>query len=326
MGTLAIDLPDLTKPPYYHPFGVLLKRRFGEAVYKVTLDAGFTCPNIDGSRSTGGCTYCDNISFSPALRGKDPQLSRQLEKGMAFYRKRFQARKFLAYFQTFTNTYAPVDVLEGLYREALRHPDVVGLSIGTRPDCVDEEKLAMIQTLADEDQDRLVCIEYGMQTMHDATGDRINRAHTHAETVAACELTRKVAPDLHLCLHLIAGLPGESPEMVRLSIDECARLRPDSIKFHHCYVYQNTMLAQEWMHGGYRAIELADHIGLSADCIERMPPATAIQRLVGEINSPGVLAPQWGLSKMQVVQKVADELKRRGTWQGVRWAEGGVRS
>ncbi|MCC6573652.1 MAG: TIGR01212 family radical SAM protein [Planctomycetes bacterium] len=295
----------------------VIKRKVGRAAYKVTLDAGFTCPNIDGSKATGGCTFCDNTSFSPALRKGDPELSRQLNDGMRFYREKFNATKFLAYFQTYTNTYDSVERLKKLYDECMAHPDVVGMSIGTRPDCIDEAKLRLIQGYTRED--RLVCVEYGMQTMHDQTARLVNRAHDHADTVRAVELARRFAPDVHLCLHLICGLPGETPEMVRQSIDECARLKPDSLKFHHCYVYENTQLARDWREGSYAAPELATHVGLAADCLERMPPTTAIQRLVGEISSPGVLAPQWGKSKLQIVGLITDELKRRGTYQGCRY-------
>ncbi|RIK63761.1 MAG: TIGR01212 family radical SAM protein [Planctomycetota bacterium] len=320
MQTLTTWHPDLTQPPFYFPMSALLKRRFGEPVYKVTIDAGFTCPNIDGSKATGGCTYCDNTSFSPALRRGDPEIRRQIDNGAKFYRERYQARKFLAYFQTYTNTYDDVSRLRRLYDDALAHQDIVGMSVGTRPDCIDAGKLALFQQYAERMPDKLVCIEYGMQTMHDATAERINRAHGHADTVAAVELTRRIAPDVHLCLHLIAGLPGENASMIRASMDECARLAPDSIKFHHCYVYENTVLARQWRDGLYEAPALQSHVQLAADCIERMPPATAIQRLVGEISSPGVLAPTWGKTKMQVVGLITDELRRRGTHQGSRFA------
>lgn len=296
----------------------LLKRRFEEPVYKVTIDAGFTCPNIDGSKATGGCTYCDNTSFSPALRKGEPDIARQIENGAKFYRERYQAQKFLAYFQTYTNTYDDVGRLEKLYAGALKHRDIVGMSVGTRPDCIDEEKLRLFQKFAEQRPEQLICIEYGMQTMHDETAQRINRAHDHADTVRAVELTRKLAPDVHLCLHLISGLPGENASMIRASIDELARLQPDSIKFHHCYVYENTVLAREWREGRYEPPSLEMHVQLAADCVERMPPTTAMQRLIGEINAPGVLAPMWGKSKMQVVQMISDELKRRGTHQGSR--------
>ena len=172
----------------------------------------------------------------------------------------------------------------------------------------------------DEIERPFVCIEYGMQTMHDETAWRVNRAHSHAETVEAVELTRRHAPDAHLCLHLIAGLPGEDVAMIRQSIDECARLAPDSVKFHHCYVYENTAMAGEFERGDFEVLTLEQHVGLAADCIERMPPHTWFQRLVGEISDSGVVAPQFGRSKMQIYQMISDELKRRGTYQGVRWA------
>ncbi|MCC6465102.1 MAG: TIGR01212 family radical SAM protein [Planctomycetes bacterium] len=325
--------PELTREPYYKPFSRLMKELFGEPVYKVTLDAGFTCPNIDGTKATGGCTFCDNVSFSPALRNGSTGIAAQLEKGARFYREKFGARRFLAYFQAFTNTYAPIEKLRAMWDAALAHPDVCGISVGTRPDCVDAAKLQLLQTYADGSaavwQQRLaagtaptklpyVCIEYGMQTMHDATAERVNRAHTHAETVTAVELTRRHAPAAHLCLHLIAGLPGETPAMVRQSIAECARLRPDSIKFHHAYVYENTVMAAQFRAGEFTMFDLDTHVGLAADCIEAMAPGVCVERLVGELTDPGVIAPLWGKSKLQIYRLISDELRRRGTCQGAR--------
>lgn len=333
MQTLS-KTSELTRAPYYNPFSRLMKQWFGEPAYKLTLDAGFTCPNIDGTKATGGCTFCDNVSFSPALRTGVTRIAEQLEQGKAFYHDRFNARIFLAYFQTFTNTYAKLERLKALYDEALDVPDIVGISIGTRPDCIDAEKLKLIQAYADgsagvwqrklaEGRTRLerpfVCVEYGLQTVHDATAEYVNRAHTHAETVAAVELTRAIAPDAHLCLHLISGLPGETDEMIHQTIEECARLRPDSIKFHHLYVYENTVMARQYEAGEFEVPSLERHVRLAADCLERMAPDTWVQRLVGEVSSGGVIAPQWGKTKLQIYNLISDELKRRGTHQGARW-------
>lgn len=305
-----------------------MKEWFGAPAYKITLDAGFTCPNIDGTRATGGCTFCDNVSFSPALRTGHTAICDQLEKGASFYRDKYGASSFIAYFQTFTNTYGKLSKLRELWDAAFAHPNVVGLSVGTRPDCIDADKLQLLQTYADGSAPVLggrprpyVCIEYGMQTMHDVTAERVNRAHTHAETVEAVRLTRLHAPDAHLCLHLIAGLPGESPQMIHASIDECARLNPDSIKFHHCYVYENTVMAGQYRAGELEVHTLEQHVQLAADCIERMPPHTCIERLVGEISDPGVIAPRWGRTKMQIYALISDELRRRGTHQASLWRE-----
>ncbi len=330
----TLDLTELARPPYYKPFGRLMKHWFGSPAYKITIDAGFTCPNIDGTRSTGGCTFCDNTSFSPALRGHVSRISGQIEAGRKFYADKFKADKFLAYFQTFTNTYAPVEKLKALFDDALAQDGIVGMSVGTRPDCIDAEKLRLLQSYADGSAEvwqrklaegrtsiarPFIAIEYGMQTMHDVTAARVNRAHTHAETVAAVELTRLHGPDLHLCLHLIAGLPGEDAAMIGASISECARLAPDSVKFHHCYIYESTVMAGQYRAGEFEVIDLETHVQLAADCIEQMPPWCCIQRLVGEITDPGVIAPQWGKTKLQIYAMISDELKRRGTHQASRW-------
>src|SRR5690606_36666943 len=171
-------------------------------------------PSIAGSTATGGCTFCHNVSFSPALRTGVTRIREQLEQGKRFYIERFGATKFLAYFQTLTNTYAPVERLKALYDEALAVPDIVGMSIGTRPDCIDPEKLQLLQRYAEAEPKRFIAIEYGMQTMHDATAEFVNRAHSHAETVDAVRLTREHAPDVHLCLHLMSGMPFETDEMI----------------------------------------------------------------------------------------------------------------
>ncbi|MCF6227301.1 MAG: TIGR01212 family radical SAM protein [Planctomycetes bacterium] len=334
MPSTSINENKLATEPFYKPFGRLMKEWFGRPAYKLTIDAGFTCPNIDGSRATGGCTFCDNTSFSPTLRTGLSQVTSQIERGKKFYRERFDAVHFLAYFQTFTNTYAPVDKLKTLYDEALSVPDIVGMAIGTRPDCIDAEKLKLIQSYAAGEAEPwvkrreagetatdkpFICIEYGMQTMHDEIGDSVNRAHNHAETVEAVRLTREYAPDVHLCLHLINGLHGESKEMIHQTINECARLRPDSVKFHHCYVYENTRMAEQYAAGEFEVLTLEEHVNLAADCIERMPPETCMQRLVGEVSDSGVIAPLWGKKKMQIYQMVTDELRRRGTHQSVKF-------
>ena len=318
MSQSLVEAQCLDKPPFYRGFSQLLKQRFGFKVYKVTIDAGMTCPNIDGKVTTGGCTYCDNTSFSPAFRAGEGLITRQIDSGVKFYRDRYQANHFLAYFQTFSNTYAPIDKLKRLYDRSMKHPDIVGMSIGTRPDCIDEEKLKLIQSYVDQDSSRFICIEYGMQTMHDETAIAINRGHDHQSTIDAMKLTREVSPDLHICLHIIVGLPGETHDMIRASAEECARLNPDSVKVHHCYVYDNTRLAEDWRNDKYRALEYDEYVGLAADILERMPSRTYIQRLTGEINAPGVLAPHWGKSKLQVMSAISDELARRGTYQGSR--------
>lgn len=319
MPTARTALSPILTAPRYLPFSRLLKSHYPWPVYKVTIDAGMTCPNIDGTVASGGCTYCDNTSFSPAFREKDPLIKRQIDSGVSFYREKYGAEHFLAYFQTFSNTYAPIERLKKIYDRSFSHPNIVGMSVGTRPDCIDAEKIALIDSYRAADPSRLVCIEYGMQTMHDETARLINRGHDHASTAEAMELTRRLAPELHICLHLIVGLPGETPEMIRQSAEECARLRPDSVKVHHCYVYRNTELAKDWEAGRYRALGYEEYVGIAADVLERLPPDCYIQRLTGEINADGVLAPHWGKSKLQVMNAISDELARRGTGQGSRF-------
>ncbi len=307
-----------TPPPHFegartYRFTTWLKSRFPWRVFKVGLDAGFTCPNIDGRAGTGGCTFCLNESFSPNSRREPKGVAQQLREGMEFYRTRYRAEKFIAYFQAFSNTYADPVRLRRLYDEAVEHPDVVGLAIGTRPDCVPDAVLDLVASYAE----RLdVWIEYGIQTRHDATLARVNRGHGWAEYADAIRRTR--GRPVKVCTHLILGLPGEDRAMTRETAEEVARLGLDGVKIHHCYVSPGTPLAAEWRAGGFRTLDLDEYVAWTADVLERMPERTVIQRLMGNLAGPYVLAPLWGRDKEGVTRAIEAELERRGTWQGCR--------
>ena len=297
----------------YYPFSRFLRTIFSFKVYKVTIDAGFTCPNRDGTCGVGGCTYCINASFSPNARRRGLPVRTQMENGMSILRGRFGAEKFIAYFQAFSNTYAPVDVLKKTYDQAVELPDVVGLAVGTRPDCVDEQKLDLLESYAGQ---RLVFVEYGLQSTHEETLKRINRGHGLGVFLDAVGAT--ACRNIKICVHVILGLPGETAEMMMQTAEALAKLPIDSLKLHHLYVAENTAMAEEFTRGNVTPLSAEEYVKLTCDFLERTPPNVSVQRLVGELDSPILIAPRWNLAKQQLLSMVTAEFKRRGTCQGAR--------
>jgi len=304
----------------YYPFSEYLKRRFGCKVHKVSLHAGFTCPNRDGKAGVGGCTYCINESFSPQVRettggqaGKPPRSVReQMADGIAYMRARYRAKKFFAYFQAFSNTYAPVEKLRALYDEAIAFPDVVGLDIGTRPDCVPAEVLDLVESYTSRVE---VWLEYGLQSAHDATLRRVNRGHDFATFRDAVERTR--GRNIRICAHVILGLPGETREQMMQTALALQPLGLDAIKLHHLYVARGTPLEAEYRAGRLRLFSASEYVAVACDFLERIPDTVAVQRLVGDTTSEGVLvAPVWPEPKTEILRLIAQEFQRRGTRQG----------
>ena len=304
----------------YYPFSEYLKRRFGCKVHKVSLHAGFTCPNRDGKVGVGGCTYCINESFSPQARqtaggqaGKPMRpIREQMADGIAYMRARYRAKKFFAYFQAFSNTYAPVEKLRALYDEAISLPDVVGLDIGTRPDCVPAEVLDLIAGYTSKVE---VWLEYGVQSAHDATLRRVNRGHDFAAFCDAVERTQ--GRSIRICAHVILGLPGETREQMMQTALALQPLGLDAIKLHHLYVARGTPLEAEYRAGRLRLFSAREYVQVACDFLERIPDAVAVQRLVGDTTSQGVLiAPAWPETKTEIVRLIAQEFQRRGTRQG----------
>ena len=299
--------------PHYRTYSQYLKEQFPCKVYKIAIDAGFTCPNIDGTVASGGCAYCDNKSFSPNTRAAPRPVRDQVLSGIEFYRRRFGAEKFIVYFQAFTNTHAPVDRLKRLYDEALACPDIVGLSIGTRPDCVPGEVLDL---LSDYHARTHLWVEYGLQSIHDQTMAPLNRAHTYNQFLDAVERTRRRG--LRICAHVILGLPGETHEMMMQTAGEAARLNPDGIKIHHLYIARNTALARLHQREPIKTLSLEEYITLLCDFLERMPAGMVVQRVMGELNADYVVAPLWGKTKSEILRLIDLEFERRGSCQGCR--------
>jgi len=296
-----------------HTFGQAMLRKYGERVHKVALDAGFTCPNRDGSKGIGGCTFCNNKSFSPSVRDPIP-LSAQFERARGRIAHGTGARRFIAYFQAYTNTYAHVDELRALYDAALAAPGVMGLAIGTRPDCVPPpvlDLLAEYQACGHE-----VWLELGLQSSFDATLARVNRGHGFAEYEAAARAAR--ARGIPLCCHLIVGLPGEDESHCHVSLDRVLAVGVDGLKLHPLHVVKHTRLAIEWKRGEYAPLSEADYVRIAADLIERTPWKVVFHRLTGTASPDILLAPAWCSKKWDLLNGIANELARRDSHQGAR--------
>jgi radical SAM protein (TIGR01212 family) len=298
----------------YRPFSQFLRERLGGRVARVTLDAGFTCPNVDGTVTTGGCVYCDNRSFSPNRRLPRASIRAQIDRGIAILGPRYKTDRFLAYFQAATNTHAPVDKLRRLYDEAMSHPQVVGLAIGTRPDSVPEPVLDL---LAEYARDRYVCLELGLQTIHDRTLDWMNRGHHFDAFVDA--VYRCQGRNLDLCAHVILGLPGESHADMMATADALASLPVQGVKIHNLHVVRRTPMAEMYERGEVPMLERDEYVSLVCDFLERLPPHVVIHRLSGDAPPDYLIAPAWCLEKAALLAAIDAELIRRDGWQGKRW-------
>jgi radical SAM protein (TIGR01212 family) len=295
----------------YRSFGRFLRERFGVRVQRVTLDGGFTCPNVDGRVAVGGCVFCDNRSFSPNRRLPRASLRAQLERGVAILGRRYGVERFLAYFQAATNTYAPVEKLRRLYDEALAHPQVVGLAIGTRPDCVPEPVLDLI---ADYARERYVCLELGLQSRHDRSLEWMNRGHDFAAFVDAVQRCRGRGFDV--CAHVILNLPGESRDDMLATADALAALPVQAVKVHNLHVVRNTPLERMYADGAVRLFERDEYVGVVCDFLEHLPPDMVVQRLSGDAPPDYLVAPAWCLDKPALLRAIHAELERRDSWLG----------
>lgn len=298
----------------YNRYSSYLKKIFDCRVQKISLDAGLTCPNRDGTKGVGGCLYCDSRGSGTGAYSKTPSITQQILQGKSFLKDRYGAGKFIAYFQSFSNTYAPLEVLESLYREALSIEDVVGLSVGTRPDCVNPEVLDL---LAGYQASHLVWIEYGLQSFHPKTLALINRGHTVEDFIRAVKETRK--RKLNICVHVILGLPGEGLEEILFTADRLAELDIQGLKIHSLYINQGTLLETWYRQGSYHPLlqeQYADWVGRF---LERCPTHWIIQRLTGDPNHKDLVAPLWVLKKQETLRMIQDRLKETGGFQGAKW-------
>ena len=294
-------------------FGAFLKRKFGGRTQRVSIDAGFTCPNVDGAVAKGGCNFCDNRSFSPSRRVRLRQVGEQLESGITSVRGRYdKVTGFIAYFQPATNTYAPVEQLQEVFQLALSLDDqVVGLAIGTRPDCVPESVLSMIEGLARESY---ISVEYGMQTIHDNGLDWMNRAHSHADMVNAIDRSR--GRGFECCAHVILGVPGETHAMMMETANEIGVLGFDAVKIHNLYAVRGTPLGQQVIDGDIKMMDRDDYVNTVVDFLERIPPEVVVERISGDAPPSFLIEPKWCLEKSILRLDIESEFRRRGTQQG----------
>lgn len=288
-----------------------LQEKFGERVYKVIVDAGFTCPNRDGTVAVGGCAYCNNNSFRPPSAIKTDPIRDQVREGIEYIRKRFDAHKFIIYFQPFSNTYAPAEHLRQLYMDAIDHPEVVGLAIGTRPDCVDEEKIRMIDDIG---RRTFVSLEYGVESIYDDTLRRVNRGHDYASFLNAMALTR--GRSIHIGAHLILGFPWETRDQWLAMADEMSRAGVDALKIHHLHIVRGTALAAEYSRQPFRVLDYEEYLNLLCDFVERLDSNIVIERMFGEAPFGLLVAPNWRRNKNDLVRDIHRIFEERDVRQG----------
>ncbi|MFP4620627.1 MAG: TIGR01212 family radical SAM protein [Bacteroidales bacterium] len=299
----------------FNAYSDYFKRVFGERVQKVTIDAGFTCPNRDGTVGKGGCNYCNNDAFNPSYCNPDKSVTQQIEEGVVFHRKRYRkANKYLAYFQAYSNTYAPLERLKAMYEEALQYPGVIGLVIGTRPDCIDGEKLDYFAALSKE---YYIILEYGIESFYNRTLEHINRGHSAEDSITAVEKTAQKG--IKTGAHLIFGLPGETREDILKEADMLSQLSLDTVKFHQLQILKDTAMADDYQKypERFNLFGLDDYIDFIIAFIERLNPEFVIERLSGEVPPWFLAGPGWGLIRSyEVRNKLEQRMINRDTWQG----------
>lgn len=312
----------------YNSFVGYFKRKYGERLQKIVLDAGFTCPNRDGRVGRGGCTYCDNAAFHPSYSTAGKSLHRQLDEGIEFHKVRYRTTEhYLAYFQSYSNTYAPLERLKELYEDALSHPDVVGIVIGTRPDCVDEEKLDYLASLATSPfpfpssskpfDCPIVIVEYGIESCYDSVLARINRGHDFETARRAVHMTASRGIDVGA--HFILGLPGETRQMM---LDACRLINElplRSVKFHQLQIVKGTRMEKEYAEcpEDFERFSLNEYLDFFTDMLERLRPDLHIERFAGEVPPRFVNETPWGLIRNVELLRLLDaKLQERNTWQG----------
>jgi len=288
----------------YLSFGQYMQQKYGERVHKLSLNASFTCPNRDGTKGIGGCTFCNIASFSPNAKAPD-SIESQIAQGKAVIARRTGAKKFLAYFQAYTNTYDDAENLKQLYDRALAVEGVIGLSIGTRPDCVPDGVLDLLQSYQNQGYD--IWLELGLQSAFDESLNRVNRGHGWAEYEDACRRARKRG--LKVCTHLIVGLPGEKPEDSLLSLEKVLALGTDGIKFHPLHIVKGTQLAREWKRGEYKPVSLDDYIKTVVKLVRMLPKQVIVHRLIGTASEDILLAPAWCSQKWATLNEISRQLQ-----------------
>ncbi len=299
----------------FNSYTAYFQRQFGGRVQKISIDAGFTCPNRDGTNGVGGCTYCVNDAFNPSYCHPTKSVTQQLQEGVEFHKKRYRRSKgYLAYFQAYTNTYANISKLQHLYEEALSFEGILGLVIGTRPDAVNEEVLDLLKKLCHK---AYIMVEYGVESVHDKTLKRIHRGHTFACVVEA--ITKTAQAGLPCGAHLIFGLPGETESMMLDSVSEISKLPLTTVKFHQLQIFKNTVMAKEYLENPefFQLFDLDEYVDFICDVTESLNPNIVIERFAGEVPPRYLVSAPWGeLRYDSVLQYIENNLEKRNTFQG----------
>ena len=301
----------------YHSLDYELKQKYGEKVYKIALDAGMTCPNRDGTCGIRGCIFCSE-GGSGDFAAKGTSIAIQLEKGKQCFHDKKIGTKFIAYFQAYTNTYAPVEKLEQIYRDALDEPSVVGISIATRPDCLGRDVLSLLDRLNREYDDKFIWVELGLQTVHEQTAQLVRRGYPLP--VFETALTQLRAISIPVIAHVILGLPGETKEMMLETCVYLAEKHISGIKLQLLHVLKNTDLAQIYEKKSFEILDFMEYIDIVISCLEVLPPDMVIHRVTGDGPRDLLIAPLWSLDKRRVLNTLHQEMKRRGTWQSAAYA------
>lgn len=301
---------------YYNEFGTYLRQQFGGKVQKITIDAGFTCPNRDGKVGRGGCTFCNNQTFNPAYCHRNRSVAEQMKEGISFFAHKYPEMKYLAYFQAYTNTYGSLDVLKLRYNEALSVDGCVGLVIGTRPDCMPDD---LLDYLADLGKKTFVLVEYGIESTNDVTLKRINRGHDYACAVDA--VVRTAARGIPVGAHIILGLPGEGREELMQQAAKLSELPLTTLKLHQLQLIHGTRMAEEYALAPeeFSLFSVEDYIETVVDYVERLRPNMVLERFASQSPKELLIAPDWGLKNYELVEKIKRRMLERDTWQGKKY-------
>lgn len=298
----------------YNNYTTYIRKTFGERVQKISINTGFSCPNRDGTKGTGGCTYCNIGTFSPSYCRPKKSIIQQINEGISFFSTKYKAQKYLAYFQAYTNTYAEIELVKKLYTEALSHPDVIGLVIGTRPDCISKELMNFLENLA---KDYYISLEFGVESTLDKTLELVNRCHTYQETIDAYEMA--MDRGIHLGAHIILGLPGESRTEILEHAVKLSKLPISSLKIHHLQIIKGTKMAKQLTESPemFKLFTVEDYIDFITEFISLLRPDIIIERFISESPLSMLVAPRWnGLKNFEIVAKIDKKLKERNLWQG----------
>lgn len=297
----------------YNDFSGYFKELFKARVQKISIDAGFTCPNRDGLKGTGGCTYCNNMTFKPQYCNLEKTVSKQLEEGISFFSAKYNSMKYLAYFQAYSNTYAPIENLKLLYNEAINYEGVLGLVISTRPDCINDEILDYLQEISET---KYVMLEFGLESHLNSSLERINRGHTFEESVKAIIETSK--RKIHNCAHMILGLPGETEKDWLDQAKVLSGLPIENLKLHQLQIHKNTLLHKEYIENiaEFKMFTVDEYLELVVKYIELLNPDIIIERFVSEAPDKLLVAPRWGLKNFEFTAKLEKLLAEKDTWQG----------